>query len=216
MIKAVIFDMDGVLIESEIEYMNRFQKILEEANVKFDLETLYSVIGTSTEKTKEILDEMTNKAITGDRVYELYDESLITHPINYKEIATKNGFALMQALKAKGYKIGVASATQANEIRHVMQETGLIAFVDALYSGSDCAHNKPAPDVYLKVMEMLGVIGEECVVLEDSKSGIQAATTANAYVVARKDNRFNIDQSQASESIDDLLELERIVDRQNG
>jgi len=80
--------------------------------------------------------------------------------------------------------VGIASSSEVAMIERMMRETGLVGFVDAYVSGHDVERHKPAPDVYLACMEQLGVRPQECVVVEDSATGIAAGVAAGAYVVA--------------------------------
>ncbi|WP_249029248.1 HAD family hydrolase [Tannockella kyphosi] len=210
MIKAVLFDMDGVLIESEIEYMKRFVEVFRSKNIIVREEDFYCLVGASSPDSLETFDKLA-KPISGAKMMSLCAQSILDNPFAYKEIRTENIYELLRDLKEDGYKIAVASATSRQGIQLALKETSLDQFVDVYYSGDDCPRSKPFPDVYLKVMELLDVTPEQCVILEDSKPGIQAATSAGGYVVAREVPIFPIDQSLASEKIRDVYDLYAIV-----
>ncbi len=215
MIKAVIFDMDGVLIESEINYINRFKQIIEKHGIKYDENQLFSIIGTDDSVTKQIFDEMCQGKLSGEDIYRYYDESLIENPLSYLEIRTVHALECMQQLKAEGYFVALASSTAREGIEKAMREAQLMPYIDVYFSGKDCERSKPFPDVYLKTMKHLGVEASECVVVEDSYYGIAAAKASGAICIARKDMYFNIDQSAADYSVEDLCDILNVVQKIN-
>ncbi len=211
MIKAVIFDMDGVLVETELEYIRKFEEVFVSLQIPFVTEEFYQLVGVSWNHSAEVLERIGKGFYSGEDLLKISYDYMDKEPLNYKDIATKNMMELLKALKEKGYLIGVASASANKEISLALNETGFIEFVDTFHSGMDCEINKPNPEVYLTVMSQLGISADECIVLEDSFSGINAAKAAGAYTVARKDNRFSIDQSRADTSVVDVYELLDIV-----
>lgn len=215
MIKAVLFDMDGVLIESEIEYMNRFEKIYKIKNIPIAREDLYALIGKSEDDSIDILSNLSLPICHGQEIMDLCNKDIKEFPFNHRDIRTENIYELFHDLKEKGYKIAVASATNRKGIEKALEETELAPFVDTFYSGCDCARSKPYPDVYLKVMELLGVDAKECAILEDSNPGIRAAHASGGYVIAREVEVFPIDQSLASKRIQDVYEVLAIVEELN-
>ncbi len=215
MIKAIIFDMDGVLVETEIAYINMFDTVLNNHNIPHNIEDAYELIGKSWENSGSILDKIGNGILSGKELIDLCFAHMENTPFNYNDIKTNNMKELLMKLKEEGYLIGVASASRKEEIFRALKQTEFYLYVDTYYSGYDCKNNKPAPDVYLKVMDTLQVAPEECVILEDSFSGIQAAKASKAYTVARKDTRFNIDQSHADTHVVDVYELLSIIENLN-
>ena len=90
---------------------------------------------------------------------------------------------LLIYLKDNNYKVAVASSSNMNHIVNNMEKTGLVKYIDELASGAEVENGKPAPDVFLLAAERLGVEPEECLVLEDSKAGVIAGSTAGAKVI---------------------------------
>lgn len=213
MIKAVIFDMDGVLVETELAYMDIFEKVLNDNSIPFQQHEPYQLIGKSWKDSVPILDSIGKGIVNGEKLIDLCFHAIQENPIQYGKIKTRNMEELLSTLSSKGIKIGVASASDYEEIKKALHETNFIQYVDTFYSGTDCVNNKPAPDVYLKVMDLLGVTPSECAVLEDSTSGIQAAKSANAFTIARKDMRFNIDQSLADTYVCDVYDVLKVINR---
>lgn len=216
MIEAVIFDMDGVLIDSEVEYINRFKNLFHKVGLTFSKEKASQIIGSSSERTNELLHQWLGDTIDVSECWRLWHEELKVNPIDYSKLQVEGAYDLLATLKAKGYKIGLASATELDRIYEQMEAAGLLPFFDAISSGHEVPHSKPDPGVYLKTMERLGVEPEQCIVVEDSFYGIQAGKSAGCYVIGRQVEMFNIDQRKADELITDLPQVLTIVERIQG
>lgn len=193
--------------------MDIFKKVLNDNHIPFQEHEPYQLIGKSWKASVPILDSIGKGIVTGEQLIDICFHEIQSNPIQYGAIKTEHMEELLCALSSQGYKIGVASASDYDEIKKALQETNFIQYVDVFYSGTDCTNNKPAPDVYLKVMDLLGVAPSECAVLEDSTSGIQAAKSANAFTIARKDTRFHIDQSLADAFVCDVYDVLTIINR---
>lgn len=213
MIKAVIFDMDGVLIESEIEYADRFAKIYKDLGLNYTKEIQNAIIGSSYQKTYRILEETLENKVTVDEFLEMYDQDVIKKPIRYKEILDPDVVELLAYLKKNQYKIALASSSRKEEIESEMKECEIYDEFDVILSGHEFHESKPHPEIYLETMRRLGVSNDECIIVEDSTYGIEAGKRANVYVVAKKDTRFDIDQSRADEIVDRLSEIPKILKR---
>ena len=208
MIKAVIFDMDGVLIDSEVEYLNRFFEAFDKHGIEYDPNDIKAIVGSSIERAKSILEKVGKGVYSAEYLYGLWEDTLKDDPIDYRKIRVAHSVEIMEHLKKHGYKIGLASATEKEHIISHMNDCELLTYFDAITSGHECENSKPDPEVYLKTMNALGVTGEECLVVEDSTYGLEAAKRAGAkYVLGRKVDAFTIDQSQADELINDLLDI---------
>lgn len=215
MIKAVIFDMDGVLIESENEYADRFAKIYKKVGVEYTKEIENRIVGSSYQKTFSILEETLKEYCTVDEFWNFYNQDLEVNPIDYKAILDKDVLLLFDYLKQHHYQIALASSSSKEEIELGMKECEIYDYFDVVLSGHEFHESKPNPAIYLETMKHLGVNSDECIIVEDSSYGIEAGKKANVYTVAKKTSRFNIDQSKADERIDRLKEVIQIVERLN-
>lgn len=214
MIKAVIFDMDGVLIDSELAYTYLLKEFFTEKNYNYTEDHLHQLIGSSHERGCEIIVEMTNGRVDPEEMWKEWHLYLKENPLDYMSLRVDGIIEVMDYLKANGYKIGLSSATEKEGIVSHMKECELYDYFDALSSGHEVEHSKPAPDVYLKTIHSLGVKPEECIVVEDSYYGIKAAKRANvARVLARRVKELNLNQSEADEIIDDMREIIKVLER---
>lgn len=180
MFKAVLFDMDGVLADTESFYNRRRAAYLAKVLPGYD--GPWDFAGSNDVAIWETF--VPGDAVLRDRLHAGYDRYRAEHPEDYRALGNPEAPAVFACLKDAGMLVGIASSSEVAMIERMMRETGLVGFVDAYVSGHDVERHKPAPDVYLACMEQLGVRPQECVVVEDSATGIAAGVAAGAYVVA--------------------------------
>lgn len=204
MLRAVLFDMDGVLADTESFYNRRRAAYLAEALPSYDGPWDFS--GSNDRAIWETI--VPDDVALRERLHAGYDAYRAVHAEDYHELGNPEAPLVFAQLKAADLLIGIASSSEAAAIERMMRETGLVDLVDAYVSGHDVAHHKPAPDVYLTCMERLGVAPQECAVVEDSPTGIAAGVAAGAQVVALAQYvALGTDQSAADLRISRLAEL---------
>ena len=208
--KAVIFDMDGVLVDSE----SHQQKVIRdyffnETNYNVNKLKLNKFIGSSGELEvwKLVFEEYDTSDDEFKRISEYLYKYMDEHRPEYKEILNDNAREIIKWLKEHGFKMGIASSSYKEEINRMLTETGLTNYFDYVLSGKSFKQSKPCPDIYNAMIDMLGVEKEKCLVIEDSYYGIQAAINANIDVVALKDNKLGINQSNCKTFINNLIEI---------
>ena len=210
MFKAVLFDMDGVLADTESFYNRRRAAYLAEVLPSYD--GPWDFAGSNDVAIWETI--VPGDAVLRDRLHAGYDRYRAEHPEDYRALGNPEAPAVFAYLKDAGVLVGIASSSEVAMIERMMRETGLVGLVDAYVSGHDVEHHKPAPDVYLACMEQLGVRPQECVVVEDSATGIAAGVAAGAYVVALGQYVApTTDQSAADLCISRLRELPVVLEK---
>lgn len=210
MIKAVLFDKDGVLMDSEAEYERRRQIFFSERGI--DASGFPDFYGSNNDviwRTVEPNDAERRARLAVEFVERFKDEPMIYADYVYPAVRPT-----LEALRARGILTALASSSPRKFIDHFLDETGLTELFDYTVSGEECENHKPAPDVYLRAMEALGVHPAEVLVVEDSPLGIAAGRAAGAFVLAPSvPSAPNVDQSEADaciEGLDQVLEyLER-------
>lgn len=204
--KAVLFDMDGVLADTEGFYNRRRAAYLAEVLPEYD--GPWDFAGSNDKAIWETI--VPGDPVLRERLHAGYDRYRAEHPEDYRTLGNPDAPAVFARIREAGFLVGIASSSEVSMIERMMRETGLTDLVDAYVSGHDVAHHKPAPDVYLACMERLGVRPRECVVVEDSPTGIEAGLAAGAYVVALAQYVApGTDQSAADLCISRLAELPR-------
>ncbi len=209
--KAVIFDMDGVLVDSEPVYIQMFQSFLEENQCTTDEALLHKIAGASSQRTWEIVAQMWKEEITPQNMRALYKEARPSDQIAYGEILYPGVKDLLLWLKQQGIVTAIASSSSEESIQRMLKETQLESLFSCYVSGKQFKKSKPDPTIYLYTLEKLGLPAEDCMVVEDSAYGIQAAKAAGLRVAAVKDTRFSFDQSAADDLIEKTGDLKELL-----
>ncbi|MFH7766815.1 HAD family hydrolase [Acinetobacter sp. BSP-28] len=187
-IKAIIFDMDGVLIEAKdwhYQALNRALKLFGYQISRYDHLTTYDGLPTSKK-----LEMLSLESGLPKELHKFINEmkQIYTMEIVYSECKPRfvHEYALSR-LKAKGFKLAVASNSIRNTVEVMMEKSSLVHYFDQIVSASDVVKPKPDPEIYLTSIEKLGLMPKECLIVEDNENGIKAARASGAYVLVVKD-----------------------------
>jgi HAD superfamily hydrolase (TIGR01509 family) len=203
---AIIFDMDGVIADSEPRYYAAVNTILSEDGVRLTEEEYAGVIGLSVEAAwEEYIRRHGLKRPLAEYV-RLYDPAVLNELRKPAE-PSPGVRELIEAAKKRGLRLGLASSSLGAWVEALLQGIGLIDAFEVVVYGEMVERHKPAPDCYLLAAERLGVRPHRCLAIEDSPSGIQSANAAGMFVVAvRTPSTSGLDLSLAD------LVLETLVD----
>ena len=184
MYKAVIFDMDGVLSDSEWIYVKKILEFLAEEGIRIKAEEINDLFGRS---MIFICSELIDKyGLAGDarvyaqRIHKMRDDHIRQNGLYPMEGATD----LVKELKNMGIPMAVASSASIETIRSNMERFGIEDCFDAFVSGLNCPQGKPWPDIFLYAAKALNKEPAECIVIEDSANGVTAAKRAGMYCYA--------------------------------
>lgn len=176
-IKAIIFDMDGVLFDTETLYLKSWIKVFEKYGYTMKKDIYLDVMGTGRENVKKVFKEKFGENIPIEEMYKEKDIELFKEIDENLEI--KDGaFELLTHLKDNNYKIALATSGERKRMEKQMKKADFIKYFDALITKEDINKNKPNPDIFLKAAEKINVKPEECIVIEDSFAGIKGAYLA--------------------------------------
>lgn len=187
-IKAVVFDMDGVLIDAKewhYEAINKALALFGYTISRHDHLTTYD--GLPTKKKLEML-SIEHDLPVGLHTFINEMKQIYTLQIAHEKCAPLfiHEYALSR-LKGDGYRLGVASNSIKDTVDLLMSKSHLASWMDVTLSNQDVVHPKPAPDIYLKAASLLGLAPDECLVVEDNQHGIAAAQAAGTHVLAVRD-----------------------------
>ncbi len=206
--KAVIFDMDGVLIDSEYLYLTGIHRELQKKRPWVREEDLYPSVGMDSARNRELMHRVAREPLDNlefdrelEEIYSLFDD------VCYQDILYPEVPDVLRRLREMGFKTALASSTGMEGIRKVLRQCGIGELFDYVVSGEQFRESKPNPEIYLTAMAALGCRAGECLVVEDSTYGVTAGVAAGACVAARRDSRFPFDQTGAAYRVDSLTEI---------
>lgn len=183
-IRAVIFDMDGVLIDAKewhYEALNRALGLFE-----FHINRYEHLVTFDGLPTRAKLAMLTKDRGLPLGLHEVINglKQKYTMEIVHRECKPmfQHEYALSR-LKAQGYKLALASNSVRNSVEVMMEKSGLNHFLDVMVSNEDVKHGKPDPEIYVRALELLDVKPEECLVVEDNENGIRSAKAAGCHVM---------------------------------
>lgn len=204
---AIVFDMDGVLIDSERLVLKAWQHVGGELGLPDLSELFHKALGTTHAHTATLFAE----AFGEDFDYIGFRDRVRSY---FYDVLTVNGAPLktgvkelLEWLKAEGWSIGLASSTREVGVRLNMERTGLIGYFDVLVGGDMLKVSKPAPDIYLMACEKLGADPKTAYAVEDSYNGIRSAHAAGMHALMVPDMAPPTDEmrSLACAVLPDLL-----------
>ncbi len=210
--QAVSLDLDGLLIDSEPVHQRAFEQLLARHGIdhKFGEEEYgrFFVGIPVTENAEWLIERFDLKGRAKDVIAEreqIYEE-LLQDSANL--IPMPGVFALLDDLRARGLLLGVASGSPRNQVDTILRGLKIVARFRAVVAGTDVPRTKPAPDVYLRAVEELGVAPRRCVAVEDSATGIASAKAAGLRAIAVP-NRYTAHQdlSRADARVESLEQV---------
>ncbi|MGS2761359.1 HAD family hydrolase [Sinomicrobium sp. M5D2P9] len=206
--KHVIFDMDGVLVDSEPVHMQILGEVLGEMGVELPGEYHFTLVGMGALMIWEKLKK--DFALKGDpRDLLEAHKAHFFRVINDRDIPLTDGITeLLDRLKSEEYNLSLGSSSPVKLIDIFMEKVNLRGYFDHIVSSEHVANGKPFPDIFLKVSELYDIAPGKFVVIEDSKNGVRAARSAGMQCIGyRNMNSGNQDLSAANLLIDDFGEL---------
>lgn len=215
MIKGVIFDMDGVIIDSEPMHYKVFMQYSKEVlDIEIASEEYDTFIGSTNVHIFNYLKDKYNLKHEVSDMVEEYDKKIEDFLLSSNEpIAPIDGVdVLIGQLYKENLKMAVASSSVKNRIDIVIDMFGMDKYFSAKISGQQVKHSKPAPDIFLLAAKTLGLTPAECVVIEDSKNGVAAAKAAGMQCIGYNNpNSGNQDISRADRVITNFAEINQCV-----
>lgn len=208
MIKAVIFDLDGVLVTTDVFHFNAWKKLAESLGImNFTKEDNARQRGVSRMASLEVVLEKSDRLFSDEEKQELAkrkNDDYVKSLSGLSENDVLPGvFEFLSFLKDNGIKTAVGSASKNAPL--ILKKTKLIDCFDEIVSGLDTTKSKPDPEVFVMGAERLGIAPEECLVVEDSDAGIEAAKRGGMYALAvgeAKNNPLADYSSQSLETFD--------------
>ena len=183
-IKAVVFDMDGVLVDAKdwhYDALNRALRLFGFGISRYDHLVTYDGLPTRNKLEMLTLEKGLPSALHTfiNELKQKYTLEIVharCNPVFHHEFA-------LSRLKALGYKLAVASNAVRDSVKTMLGKANLLQYFDVVLSNQDVQKSKPHPEIYLTAAEKLGLQPEQCLVVEDNEKGIKAAKAANAHLM---------------------------------
>ena len=210
---SIIFDMDGVIFDSEKAVFGLWKELAEKYGFP-DIDEVYKrTVGVNSDSTRKIFFDHYGPDFPFDKY--LREESQMYHS-RYDDgrLPLKPDIErVLEYIKNRGYKIAIASSTRAELVKRQIENAGLIEYFDVIVGGDMVTRSKPAPDIFLEAADKLGAIPEETYVIEDSFNGIRAAHAGGFIPVMVPDMLPPDDEmrDKANFIFDNLKEVESIL-----
>lgn len=190
MVKAVIFDMDGLMINSERVTYEGYVMECEKMGLEMDEKFYKEVLGHTVPEVREKFLDRFGKGFPMDqvvkRVHSYMDQRFVREGVPVKEGLRE----LLAYLKDNRYKTVVATSSGRERVDRILDMAGLGQFFDDSICGDEVEHGKPDPEVFLKACQKVGAEPKEALVLEDSEAGISAAWAAGIPVICVPDMKY--------------------------
>ena len=217
-IKAVLFDMDGLMVDTESLSTEAFINSAKAQGYNMTKEETLKVLGFTKANIYQFwIDYFQGTNVDGKKLvddhYEYIENVLYTvgpEKMPYVE-------ELLKYLRENNYKIAVASSSDTADIKNNLEKTKLEKYIDEIASGAEVENGKPAPDVFLLAAERLDVDPKDCLILEDSKAGVKAGKASGAMVFIVPD-MFTVDkecEDTADRILTNLGEVIEILEGKN-
>ena len=182
MFTAAIFDMDGLLLDSERAIMQAWLSSAQEERLTLSAPDFLQVVGCGAKESRERLSKLLGGPGSCQRVRDRARAKLAVHPGVVFPLKP-GALRLLGLLRARGVPCAVASSTFIDEVRCRLAKVGVLDYFQALAGGDEVSRSKPEPDIYLLAAERLGVPPLRCLAFEDSDHGARAAHGAGLRVV---------------------------------
>lgn len=207
--KAVIFDMDGVLVNSEPFYVEVEQTNFKKLGLNITEDEHKTYQGTATDRMWEIIKEKHGVSQAVEELVKMTNSIVTPYFASLETIECMPGVEqLIKRLAKEKIPLALASSSYPDVIEIILQKTGVKSYFDVVVDSQMAGASKPEPDIFLLAAKKLGIPPDKCIVIEDSTNGIKAAKSAGMYCIAYAGPGSELqDQSYADRIITDFNEL---------
>lgn len=185
-ISAVIFDMDGLMFDSESLSRDEWEKVARNNGISIPGHIINQTLGLTCSDIKSLIQKHFDEEGIAVDAAALYRERnvLLLESIERDGVPAKPGlYELIAHIQKKRFRMAVASSASPQKVEALLRKSDLLDVFDAILHGGDVKNGKPAPDIFLATAKRLELLPGECLVLEDSANGVVAANAAGMPVI---------------------------------
>ncbi|MFS1663283.1 HAD family hydrolase [Streptococcus sp. zg-JUN1979] len=205
--KAIIFDMDGVLFDTESFYYRRREIFLNDRGISIKhLPPSFFIGGNMKQVWRHILRDDYDKWDV-EQLQKDYVAYKDNHPLPYKSLVFPDTKKVIKTLHQRGITLGLASSSIKSDILKALDVMDLRSYFSVILSGEEFRESKPNPEIYEQAAALIGFDKSDMLVIEDSEKGIRAAVDAGLETWAVRDTRFGMNQERAHHFIEQLSDL---------
>ncbi|CAJ1313879.1 beta-phosphoglucomutase [Paenibacillus nuruki] len=208
-IKAVIFDLDGVIVSTDQYHFEAWSKISEEEGIPFNETINHQLRGVSRMESLDIILQRATKTYSDEEKLQLAEKKNEYYRQSLQHLSPSDLLPgveyTLKTLKQNNIKIAIGSSSKNTPT--ILKQIGLDKEFDAIADGNDITRSKPDPEVFLLAATRLDIVPEECLVVEDALAGVEAAIAGKMNVAAVGETLRSSDADYYLESVDELLEL---------
>ena len=217
MIKAVIFDMDGLMIDSERVTFEGYQHVLAKENLTMSEEKYKTLLGKPVKAVHDLLKEDYGPQYDVDQIIKDV-HAYIAKRFETEGVPLKPGLVeLLKYLKENNYKTIIATSSHRNRVDLIVKQAQIDQYFDDSICGDEVTKGKPNPEVFLKACQKLQVSPQDALVLEDSESGINAAYNAEIKVIGIPDMKYPEEKyvKMTYKIMDNLFQVKDFLEENN-
>jgi len=186
-IRGVIFDMDGLLLDTEALYIKAWPPVGEMIGIPITAEVAQKTVGHCAKATEAVFQDYYGKGFTLERSIPII-RKWITDYVAEHGLEVKPGVReLVELLRSRSIPMAIGSSNIQRNVQMYLEEAKLLSYFDTIVTADLVERPKPAPDIFLKAAENLGLAPAQCLVFEDSPIGVEAAHTAGCNVIVVPD-----------------------------
>ena len=212
-IEAVIFDMDGVIFDTEKAYLDIWTKVFKKYKYELERDVYISVMGTGRKNVMKVFKDKYGQDLPILDMYKEKDEMLF-QVIESGQVPIKEGaMEILKSLKDNNFKIALATSAKKDRLNKQLKIGNLEGIFDTVVCGDDVINGKPNPEIFLKAAENISVNPENCVVIEDSSAGIKAAYSGKMIPIHVEDLKKADEEilNYCYKNFDNLLEIKEYL-----
>jgi beta-phosphoglucomutase len=185
-IKGLIFDLDGTLTLTQHFHFMAYHEVFKRHGINYTREDDYKHAGKGSSCIFPDVFKENGRTITAEEIQKYAEEKKVIYDklIAESDIQAVPGIeSFLKKMKQNGIKMAVASGNKLESIETILKKTGINQYFSIIVTNKDVKRSKPAPDIFLKAAEKLGLEQNQCIVFEDAENGIKAAKTAGIFCI---------------------------------